>query len=134
MKDPLKEARRWLAQAENDLEFARLAVRERFFAQACFICQQSGEKALKALAYRRGQRFVPGHSLFELVKSLQADYLGLAEYYETAGLLDQYYVPTRYPNGLPDGVPHEVFSEKQAREALERLEALVLQVRKFVHE
>ena len=57
MKDPLKEAQRWLAQAENDLEFARLAVRGKFFAQACFICQQSGEKALnpvllKSLANR----------------------------------------------------------------------------------
>jgi len=121
-----------LAQAENDLEFARLAVREKFFAQACFICQQSGEKALKALAYLRGERFVPGHSLFELIKQLKDEYPELAQHAETAGLLDQYYVPTRYPNGLPDGVPHEVFNHKQAGEALERLEALILQVRTFV--
>ena len=47
MRQPEAEARRWLAQAESDLAFAEVGVREGFFAQACFICQQAGEKALK---------------------------------------------------------------------------------------
>jgi len=38
---------------------------------------------------------------------------------ETAGLLDQYYIATRYPNGLAGGVPFEAFGERQAREAIE---------------
>ena len=58
MRQPEAEARRWLAQAESDLAFAEVGVREGFFAQACFICQQAGEKALKALHYRRGARMV----------------------------------------------------------------------------
>ena len=56
-----------MKQAENDLEFARLVQREGFFAQACFISQQAGEKALKSLRYARGERFVFGHSLRELL-------------------------------------------------------------------
>ena len=67
MRQPEAEARRWLAQAESDLAFAEVGVREGFFAQACFICQQAGEKALKALHYRRGARMVLGHSLAELL-------------------------------------------------------------------
>jgi HEPN domain-containing protein len=49
MKRAKAEAARWLAQAESDLAFAELGVREGFFAQACFVCQQAVEKALKGL-------------------------------------------------------------------------------------
>lgn len=132
MKDPRSESQRWIAQAENDLQFARLAIKEGFFAQACFICQQTGEKALKALAYRQGERFVLGHSIFELVHRLESAYPELEKYSEVAGLLDQYYVPTRYPNGLPDGIPYQVFTAKQAAEALEGAETLVRKVRELL--
>ncbi len=110
MKSPRKEAKCCLLQAQNDLEFARLAVREKFFAQTCFISQQTGEKVLKALAYGLGELLVLTHSLFELIKQLETHYPQLNEFSERAGILDQYYVPTRYPNGLQDGVPFEVFN------------------------
>ena len=66
MKRAKAEAARWLAQAESDLGFAELGLREGFFAQACFVCQQAVEKALKALHYLGGARVVLGHSLVEL--------------------------------------------------------------------
>ena len=56
MKRPRLEAGRWLAQAESDLRFAELGLREGFHAQACFTCQQAAEKALKALHYLGGAR------------------------------------------------------------------------------
>lgn len=37
---------------------------------------------------------------------------------DAAQQLDQYYIPTRYPNGLPGGVPAQVFTQKQASEAI----------------
>ncbi len=52
MWDARAEADRWRRQAANDLEFARVAVRERFHAQACFISQQAAEKAVKSIAYQ----------------------------------------------------------------------------------
>jgi len=131
MRRPLNEARRWLLQAENDLRFAELAVREGFFAQACFVCQQSGEKALKALAYALGDRQVLGHSLFVLVEKLRDSYPGLASLSEDAGILDQYYIGTRYPNGIPDGVPYEVYRERQAREALQMAGRIVREARRI---
>ena len=60
MRDREREAWRWLLQAENDLAFADLGLREGFFAQACFYSQQAAEKGLKALAYYRGDRVVLG--------------------------------------------------------------------------
>ena len=44
---------------------------------------------------------------------------------EDAGILDQYYVPTRYPNGLAGGVPFEAFGEAQAVAALTAAERFV---------
>jgi HEPN domain-containing protein len=44
-------------------------------------------------------------------------YPALGRLREVAQQLDQYYIPTRYPNGLPGGVPAEVFTKRQADEA-----------------
>jgi len=34
--------------------------------------------------------------------------------------LDQYYIPTRYPNGLPGGVPSRFYTDaEEAQEAME---------------
>jgi len=125
MRDSRAEARRWLRQAENDLAFGELALREGFYAQACFVAQQTSEKALKAVAYAQGERVVLGHSIVELCQRLAAAVSELGKLREQAGLLDQYYVATRYPNGLPGGVPFEAFGERQAREAMEAARAFV---------
>jgi len=71
LKEVRAEGLRWLRQAENDLEYARLGLREGFFAQVCFQCQQICEKALKAIHYGQlGKRVVLGHSLVQLAAEL----------------------------------------------------------------
>ena len=117
MKNSKAEGLRWLRQAENDLAFVKVAVREGFFAQACFMAHQVAEKALKAMAYYRGDRFVTGHSLTELMSSLETTYPNLSEFSRPARLLDRYYIPTRYPNALPGGVPFELYHRDEAEEA-----------------
>jgi HEPN domain-containing protein len=42
-----------------------------------------------------------------------------------AAPLDKYYIPTRYPNGLPGGIPSEAFDEVDARRALELAEDVI---------
>jgi HEPN domain-containing protein len=118
MKRPQAEARRWLAQAHSDLGFAELGLREGYHAQACFMCQQTAEKALKALHYLGGARLVLGHSVVELLEALVESHPSLAALREAARQLDQFYVPTRYPNGLPGGVPAQVFTRAQAERAV----------------
>ncbi|PYM65075.1 MAG: DNA-binding protein [Candidatus Rokuibacteriota bacterium] len=132
MKPSQTEANRWLAQAESDLAFAEVGVREGFHAQACFICQQAAEKALKALHYWRGARLVFGHSLVELLDDLGRDDRELGRLREAAQQLDQYYIPTRYPNGLPGGVPADVFSRRQAVEAVAFARDFIAEARRSV--
>ena len=115
MKERRVEALRWLRQAENDLQYARLGLREGFSAQVCFLCQQIAENALKSVHYGKlGKRIVYGHSLVELAQELSLE----AELHRELALLDQYYIPTRYPNGLPGGMPYEVYSHAQAEAAV----------------
>ena len=131
MKRPARdEAERWLRQAESDLAFAALGAREGFPAQACFTSQQAAEKALKAVLYLSGARFAPGHSVVELLDRARAavadtDAAPLRRLQDSARQLDQYYIPTRYPNGLPGGVPAEVFTDTQAEDAVGRARAFV---------
>jgi len=71
MKEAKKEALRWFLQSEDDFRFVEWVKEESvFYDKGCFIAQQSGEKALKACLYARGERYVLGHSLFEMVGRL----------------------------------------------------------------
>lgn len=132
MWDGSEEARRWFAQAENDLEFARLALREKFFHQACFVAQQSAEKSVKAIGYVLGDRTILGHSVVALAERYAARVEGLGRLMEDAGILDQFYIPTRYPNGLPGGVPFAAFHEPQARAAIKAAERFLALAREHV--
>lgn len=125
MWDARAEADRWWRQAANDLAFARVAVRERFYAQACFVAQQAAEKAVKAIAYALGERTVLGHSLVTHISRCADRVPELQDLRELGGILDQYYVPTRYPNGLAGGVPFEAFGESQAVGAVDAAERFV---------
>lgn len=125
MKEPNREADRWLKQAESDLAYAELGLREGFYAQVCFQCQQVCEKAIKALRYGRGERAVLGHALIELAASLPV----MARFRDSLAVLDQYYVPTRYPNGLPGGIPSDVYTGDQAAAAVDTARQVVAAVR-----
>ena len=116
--EPRAEGRRWLVQAEDDLRFAELAARERFFAQACFNSQQAAEKALKAFLYARGAEQVMGHSVADLAAECARLEPEFAKLKERAAPLDQFYLSTRYPNSLPGGVPAEAFTAPDAERAL----------------
>lgn len=119
------EAERWLAQAENDLAFAEHGVELGFFAHTCFLAQQAAEKAAKAVHYAGGARVVMGHSVDGLLESLEAQAPEVAELRDGAKELDQHYVPTRYPNGLPGNVPFRAYTGEQARRALGHARSIV---------
>jgi HEPN domain-containing protein len=118
MKAPIAEAARWLKQARYDLEAAKYNAEGEFYATACFSAQQSAEKALKAFLLRQGERFVTGHSVTELCERCGEHQEAFASMTTQVGKLDRFYIPTRYPNGLPGGVPAEVYDEQDAERAI----------------
>jgi HEPN domain-containing protein len=105
----------WLRQAEKDLEKAKLDLEWGFYEWACFTSHQSAEKAIKAIfQHIHGDAW--GHGTKALLENLPYD--DHMVYIEDAKLLDKFYIPTRYPNGLPEGIPHDYFTRKEAEDAL----------------
>ncbi len=113
-----KQGLRWLRQAEADREGAQLLFDGGSYHLACFVSQQVAEKALKAFLYAQGEELVIGHSVEALCRwaaELDEDFTSLCE--EIAPL-DGYYIPTRYPNGLPGSIPARVYTRPVAVETL----------------
>jgi len=118
MMDPRAEAERWLVQASIDLDDAKYLAEGRRYSLACFSSQQAAEKAVKAFLYARGAETVFGHSVGDLCARAEALDKRFGEYGLDAAFLDRFYVPTRYPNGLPGGIPGRAFRAKDAKETL----------------
>jgi HEPN domain-containing protein len=89
----------WLTFAKDDLKAAHILMRERICNLACFHAQQAAEKILKAyLSAKRGK--VPSK------------------------ILDQFYVPTRYPDAMVGSLPNGLPTEKHAQEAIRMAEEI----------
>ena len=105
----------WLAQAEKDLDQAKSSRAEERHEWACFAAQQSAEKAVKALHLFHGQE-AWGHVVAKLLKELALDVPEALV--DKAKVLDNFYVPTRYANGHPEGAPFEHYGKLQCEDAI----------------
>lgn len=111
----VQRSRDWLTQAERDLEQARDSQKSERHEWACFAAHQSAEKAVKALHLSRGQE-AWGHAVARLLTELP---LGVPpELIDRARVLDNFYIPTRYPNGHPEGAPFQHYGKLQSEEAI----------------
>ncbi len=126
-KTPREEALRWLTQAQDEFDDAEFLRQRGRFYLALFHFQQAAEKALKAYLYLRiaDRQVFFTHSINELLQmtqELDSDFVPLAR----TKKLDQYYIPTRYPNSLPGGVPSRFYTDpKEAEEAMLLARALL---------
>jgi HEPN domain-containing protein len=134
MKDSQTEARRWFKQPQADRDVVRTLIVAGYHAAACFHSQQVAEKALKAILYAVGSRIVLGHSVWDLVRRCAEVDPALAQLASDGAFLDQFYIPTRYPNGLPSpAVPSEMYTVSQAQTALESAERILHLVDEYLH-
>jgi HEPN domain-containing protein len=129
------QAERWLLTAEEDLRAAESLSQAGLYAPACFHAQQAGEKALKSLWYAVDAE--PwGHSVQRLAADFprQTEVSNLETWIEQGALLDKFYIPTRYPNGLPDLTPGQVYRQADAGRGIEAARLLVAACRKWLEE
>lgn len=124
-RSALEEGRRWLEQAQEDLRWAKDLAERGGYHIACFLAQQVGEKALKAFLYAQGEEIVIGHSVGRLCRAAAHWDARLGAHVTRWSILDGYYVPTRYPNSLPDSIPAWVYTQSAAREAVQLAEEMV---------
>jgi len=118
----------WMAFARQDLRMAELALEEGIYNQVCFHAQQCVEKALKGWLEQQGQAPPRTHRMADLLALLPAGLLG--ELSDAMGLLDRFYIPTRYPDALPGTLPEGLPGERDAREALDMARQALERIRR----
>ncbi|MEW6287134.1 MAG: HEPN domain-containing protein [Chloroflexota bacterium] len=131
--ESLYEAKRWWLTDQDDLEAAKSLHEAQKFSHACFLSQQSAEKAVKALWFAIDSD--PwGHSIQKLVMQFpQQDMLSdVQNWLMQAAYLDKYYIPTRYPNGLPDLTPSQVYNSQDSMQAIEKATFFLEETRKLL--
>ena len=107
----------WLNQAQRDLEQAEDSRRAGRHEWACFAAHQAAEKAVKALHLSLGQE-AWGHVVARLLQELPSSVPVPGDLIEKGRVLDNFYIPTRYPNGHPQGAPFEHYGPLQSAEAI----------------
>ena len=108
-------AKDWFSQAERDLEQAKASSVQGRHEWACFAAQQAAEKAVKALHLMFRQE-AWGHVIARLLRDLPIPVVD--DLVDKGKVLDNFYIPSRYPNGHPEGAPFEHYGPLQSKEAL----------------
>ena len=110
-------ARDWFNQSLRDLEQAQDSRRDGRHEWACFAAQQAAEKAVKALhLFMRQEAW--GHVIARLLQELPETVSAPDQLIEQGRVLDNFYIPSRYPNSHPQGAPFEHYGPLQSEEAI----------------
>jgi HEPN domain-containing protein/phosphoserine phosphatase len=130
-----EEANRWFVTGKDDLDTAVILKQNQKHAHACFHAQQAVEKAIKAIWYLC-DKDPWGHSIFKLVQDLEevdTDAFSLLnQYTNDAKKLDRLYIPTRYPNGLPDITPDMAYSEDDSQYSIDVAQKILNEVERII--
>jgi HEPN domain-containing protein len=126
MKPGRETALRWLRQAEHDVAIARGHQERGDFSDACFMAEQAAQKALKAFLIGHGHRSVPTHSVAQLAERCAQIDPAFTVHITAGRVLDQYYIPTRYPDALaPPALPFESYTQEQGSTAVAATQAII---------
>ncbi len=131
MNNNEKEALRWYLQGTKDARTAHRNADNSDFEVACFLYQQAAEKILKAFLYLKGERPVIGHATLKLSQRCVKYDHRFKEIQDACRELDIFYLPTRYPNGIPEGVPYEYFTTIHAQKAAQAYEKVYAIIQEF---
>ena len=122
----------WLARAEEDLAFAQIGFREKYFSQACFLSQQVVEKSLKGFLLAKGRTYPRLHKVIELANLCIELAVDLEPLKNDLKLIDEFYIPTRYPDAIPGGLAEGLPGSDEAKSALDTAPAILELVRNRV--
>jgi len=103
-----EEVKEWMKQSNKDLRAAKHDIKSKDYFSAVFWCQQSVEKAFKALLIKNTENFPKIHDLSRLADLNNAP----AEIKERCAKIDPTYLASRYPDWS------KKFSKKDAEEII----------------
>ena len=124
-QNPEIVAQRWLRLARRDLISCSKVLEGGIFETVCFHSQQAAARSLSSLAFLGGGRRVDSPSCIRLIGQLENQHPSLTVFKESAGLLDQVYTSSRYPDDELEVAPYELFSRGQAEDLMARAREIV---------
>ncbi len=116
---------RWLDKADEDLIVARLVLREGHTAHACFLAQQCIEKSLKAYLLATAHKYPRTHKLVDLLHECIGFDQAFSQFLADCAVVDQYYIPTRYPDSVPGNAQLDSPNASKAEEAITASERIL---------
>ena len=131
-EQPDYEGKRWFAEGEEDLAVAKVLCQSEHYSHACFHAQQAAEKVVKAFLYTNGVEDPWGHSVSKLIADAKSYATSFEKYAPLAAQLDRFYIPTRYPNGLPGGLPSESYFKEDAEVAIEHAKTIITATKEYI--
>lgn len=115
----------WLDKAAEDLTVAHLVLTEAHYSHVCFLSQQCLEKALKAFLLETTKKYPRTHRLVDLLGACAEIDPTFADFLPDCTIIDQYYIPTRYPDAVPGGLPGGLPGQSEAEEAITIAEKII---------
>lgn len=107
----------WLFFVEADLQAASIMLEEKVYHIVCFHAQQAVEKVIKALLLLQRDEPPKQHLLMRLAE-MTPDKIILRKFKKELAFLDQFYIPTRYPDAFPGSLPEGLPNKDDASKAL----------------
>lgn len=116
-----EEAENWFMQAKHDLSAAKYNYEGNILDVSSFLCQQSIEKALKALIIEKN-RVEPGvtHSLIKLGKEVEIP----SKYYRALKEISQEYFISRYPDAI-GYANYDTYDKEDVKEIITKSEEII---------
>ena len=119
MTDYKQQSKRWLDQSKYDLSQAILSLKNKSYAYSCFFAEQSAQKSLKAFLIYHKQLHINIHSVAALLSKASTFQKLFYDLIDKGKKIDKYYLTTRYPDALPEGlIPFEAYNKNEAKEAI----------------
>ena len=126
----MREESNWFEFAREDLIVAKASLEKGVYNQACFHSHQGVEKMLKGYLAAKNKDIPKTHFIGVLLKlcaQMDEKFKGLIG---RCIKLDDYYIPTRYPDALPGALAESLPTKEDAEEALLILEEAIDFVKK----
>ncbi len=113
-----------LRRSPRDLEQAVASAQAGRDECACFAAHQAAERAANAPhLFHRQEAW--GHVVTRLLRQLPEAASPPDSLVEQGQVLDNFFIPSRYPNGHPEGAPLEHYGPLQSQEAIRRAREIV---------
>lgn len=118
-----EETRKWLQQARRDLTTAKNSLKSKDYYAVAFWCQQSAEKAFKALLIEKTEKFPKIHDLSQLARLNATP----NEILDLCAKLNPAYIVARYPDSP------KKYTKQECEEVVNAANKVLLWIKKNIN-